>query len=156
MMQKLPAECLPGLSKWQKDNFYKHKKPAISRLFCATALHNLFAGKSSFMLFLHGMKKWLGYILSVYILFCAVVPCTVFDACEEEILVAQTTTESPEEDCNNCSPFSICAACQSVANTVEQMIIELPVFYHSSFYMDFYPSSKSEYHTTHFQPPRTA
>lgn len=108
------------------------------------------------LLLLHGMKKWLGYILSVYILFCAVVPCTVFDTCEEDISAAQTTTENREDDCTNCSPFSICAACQSVAHTVEQMRFELPVFYHSSFYMDFYLSSKSEYHTTHFQPPRIA
>jgi hypothetical protein len=102
------------------------------------------------------MKKWIGYILLLYILFCAIVPCTVFDDCEEELFTEQTTNENAGEDCSNCSPFSICTSCHNAAPAVQLLTIQLPLFYSSHSYSEFYCSSKSEYHNRHFEPPRTA
>ncbi|MFL5789348.1 MAG: DUF6660 family protein [Flavisolibacter sp.] len=47
-------------------------------------------------------------MLSFYILFNGVVPCSVFDNCQEYSELR--TSSDHKKNCNKCSPFSICSS----------------------------------------------
>jgi hypothetical protein len=100
------------------------------------------------------MKKWISYLLAFYILFSAIVPCSIFDNCEDEHQTQQSSKPLPVKDCNNCSPFSICASAHGFIINFEALTLEPAAFYNSSSYSEYYLSTKSEYFFTHFQPPR--
>ncbi|MBD0287067.1 MAG: hypothetical protein ICV79_16805 [Flavisolibacter sp.] len=100
------------------------------------------------------MKEWIGYILSLYILFCAVVPCTIMDNCEQSKHSEQASNTDTKKDCNNCSPFSMCASCHGFTLSTVTTAIEPVAFNRSPSYSDYYSSSKSEYYSRFFQPPR--
>jgi len=100
------------------------------------------------------VKKWLAHILSFYLLISAVVPCSVFDKCEEGERKEQTNNKQPGKDCNDCSPFCVCSPSHNfMLNTmnpsVEPIRITGPLIYN-----DYYLSSTSEYFSSPFQPPR--
>jgi hypothetical protein len=100
------------------------------------------------------MKKCIGYILFLYILFCAVVPCTIIDNYEDES-TEQTSHKNTNKDCNNCSPFSICSPSPgftigAITTTIAPVIPETLLVY-SNYYFSF----KSEYYSSFFQPPRS-
>ncbi len=100
------------------------------------------------------MKKWIAYILSFYILFSAVVPCSIFDNCEEGENTEQTSNTGHKKDCNDCSPFSICSAAHGFTDNSNHPVIEPIDVYSSLSYGEYYFSFKSEYHASLFQPPR--
>jgi len=107
-----------------------------------------------FKLPLHPVKTWIAYILSLYILFCAVVPCSIIDNCEDDQKTEQTSKQGENRDCNNCSPFSICSSCHGFTFNTVTAPIE-PVAFHTSLtYSDYNVTSKSEYYSSLFQPPR--
>lgn len=108
---------------------------------------------SSVCLFLLVMKKWITYIMSLYILFNAVVPCSIFDYCEEE-KTEQTSNTDHKKDCSDCSPFSICSAANGFTIHNYNSLVEPIKFYTLLSYNEFYFSSKSEYYSSFFQPPR--
>lgn len=110
----------------------------------------------SFKLPLHPVKTWIAYILSLYILFCAVVPCSIIDNCEDDQKTEQTSKQEDDKDCNNCSPFSICSSCHGFTINTVTASIEPVVFHTSPNYSDYNVSSKSEYYPSLFQPPRVA
>jgi hypothetical protein len=97
--------------------------------------------------------KILAYILSFYILFSAVVPCSIFDKCDNEKQTAETSKSFPVQDCNNCSPFSICAA-HGFTIQLERILFAPLTFNTSPSYIEYYFSAKPGYYFTHFQPPR--
>lgn len=107
-----------------------------------------------FKLPLHPVKQFLGYILSFYVLFCTLVPCTVFDSCEDEGQIEQTSKSDHDKDCSACSPFSVCATCHGF--TLSQVVSsEAPVIVYSKLqYRSYHFSPKSEYYPSLFQPPR--
>jgi cytochrome c553 len=98
----------------------------------------------------------LAYILSLYILFCAVAPCYLFDACEETEQSADASKSNPVKDCNNCSPFSTCSSCHGFAFRQENMLEQPSPIYLSIVYSHYSFSSKTGYLNLPFQPPRVA
>lgn len=109
-----------------------------------------------FKLPLRSVKILITYILAFYILFSAVVPSSIIDNCEEEDCTEQTSKTDQEEDCANCSPFSICASCHGFTLNTVYTAIQPVAFNTSPAYGVYKFSSKSEYHPTLFQPPRVA
>ena len=112
-----------------------------------------FVLKYLFELLLHPLKTVITYILSLYILFSAVVPCSVFDNCEDQTHTEQSSNSDHRKDCNNCSPFSICSSASGFTFNNENTSLEPVVFHNSPSYNDYYFSSKSEYYSSLFQPP---
>ena len=105
--------------------------------------------------YLCSQLKILAYILTFYVLFCTVVPCTLFDKCEEQEQTTQSSKSNPSKDCNNCSPFSICASCHGFTINYECVNLIPLEFPFKQSYNNYYFSSKSEYYFSFFQPPRT-
>lgn len=100
------------------------------------------------------LLKILTYILSFYVLFCTVVPCNLFDKCEEPEQTVNTSKSIPVKDCNNCSPFSTCASCHGFTINQEKALLIPVVFYNKTMYNSYSFSAKSEYSFSFFQPPR--
>lgn len=101
------------------------------------------------------MKKWFGYLLSLYILLCTVVPCTLLDECTDEPNTEQTSHNDTRKDCNSCSPFSVCSSYHGftlitiLTNVAPAGAGEPPAC------TDYCFSSTFGYYSTLFQPPRT-
>lgn len=70
----------------------------------------------------------MGYILSVYLLLLAIVPCCAFDSCPDG---PDDKTEQSEKhqtgdaDCGNCSPFFSCEGCATATVSVEHIQFEM-------------------------------
>jgi hypothetical protein len=116
----------------------------MARRFWIAALSCIFA-----------VLKLLAYILSFYILFCAVAPCYLFDNCESSEQY-ETRKEDPLKDCNNCSPFSTCSSCHGFAFGQEAMTVLPLVFNVQQVYADQSFSFSEGYDVSFFQPPRSA
>lgn len=97
--------------------------------------------------------KILSFILSFYILFSAVVPCSVFDNCEQEIHASASSDTTPSKSCNACSPFCICSAHGFAVMNNDPTIGQEPVDRLTS-YCEFYASFLPGYSSRLFQPPR--
>ena len=113
-----------------------------------------FVVSKSFKLPLQPVKKWIAYILSFSILFCVVVPCSIFDNCEEKEHTEQTSGSDHKKDCNDCSPFSICSSAPGFTFCAVATSLEPVVFYNSPVYSEYCISSPSAYYSSLFQPPR--
>ena len=100
------------------------------------------------------VKRWLGYILSFYLFFNIVVPCSVFDKCEEAPATEQSSGKESKKDCNGCSPFCVCSSAHSFTNNKINPVPEAFVLYRLPAYSGYYPSFISEYYSSFFQPPR--
>jgi hypothetical protein len=100
------------------------------------------------------VKNFIAYILAFYVLVSAIVPCSIIDNCEEEQVTEQTSHQEENKDCDNCSPFSICASSSGFTLNTTIATIESIAFSTVHSYSDYYVSSKSEYHSRLFQPPR--
>jgi len=100
------------------------------------------------------MKRWVAFILSFYILLSTVVPCSIFDKCEDQNSTKQTSQSGRKKDCSDCSPFSVCATHVFTINT-ESISAAPNSFSTSPSYSEYYFPSKSEYYFTHFQSPRS-
>jgi len=100
------------------------------------------------------MKKWIAFILSLYLLFSAIVPCSIFDNCEQNENTQQTSDTDHKKDCGGCPPFSICSATHGFTINSRTPLMEPIQFYPTSSYSQFYSSFKSEYYSSYFQPPR--
>ena len=83
----------------------------------------------------------------------AIMPCCMFDKCEELNATTETSKSYPLKDCNNCSPFSVCAA-QGFMVTHENITVEPADDVASLHYNHYNFSSKPGYYFSHFQPPR--
>jgi len=100
------------------------------------------------------VKKWIAYLLFLYILLCAVVPCSLLDECEAQDNVPQTSQSTSKKDCNGCSPFSVCAEACGFTMDTENISIAPIALYQSSSYCDYCFTLKSTHFFAHFQPPR--
>jgi hypothetical protein len=101
------------------------------------------------------VKRWAGYILSIYILLCAVVPCTIVDDCaDEQGVAAEAKKDSANSPCGSCSPFSICATSNGVAFEVEEFTLAPIISNYLNQYSEYLVVAKSGYSSSHFQPPR--
>ena len=100
------------------------------------------------------MKKWLGYILSFYLLFNIIVPCSVFDKCEEAQQTERSSSKESKKDCNDCSPFCACSSAHGFTNNKINLLIEVVFLNSMPVYSNYALSSTSGYHSGFFQPPR--
>jgi hypothetical protein len=69
--------------------------------------------------------KFISFILSLYLLALAIVPCCLYDNCpEDKAKTEQTTNHNSGDDdgCGTCSPFFNCEGCLSVSNVSEPII----------------------------------
>jgi len=100
------------------------------------------------------MLKLTGYILSFYILFCTVVPCALFDNCEDKPITEQRSGDATPKDCTNCSPFSICTSTHWFTNNPGMIAIQ-PYYIAADRKFPDQPADITKQHSpTLFQPPR--
>ncbi|MFT3935031.1 MAG: hypothetical protein QM726_15500 [Chitinophagaceae bacterium] len=101
------------------------------------------------------MKKCIALIMSVYMLLSTVVPCVVFDGCDEDVQYAsQSSNKESKKDCDACSPFCICSPAHNFTSNITSTTV-LPVEFHNEIAYNYYLLSPiTEYHSTLFQPPR--
>lgn len=98
--------------------------------------------------------KPIAFILSLVMLFSTVVPCSVFDRCEDEVCTEQSP-DTKDKSCKDCPPFSMCSAGNEyVANN--NLIIQRPETHFPALttFIDLNSFIDSDYHPTLFQPPR--
>jgi hypothetical protein len=100
--------------------------------------------------------KLIGYILAVYLLLLAVVPCCAFDECPDDKATTEQTEDhkTGDKDCGTCSPFFNCEGCASVTvhfNTVSFTFITPEV---KRVYTEYIPSLMPDAHYDFWQPPR--
>ena len=100
------------------------------------------------------VKNWMAYILSLYIVFSALVPCSIFDKCEASACTEQGSDSDQHKDCNSCSPFSVCSSGSGVIIPTITSLMQPPEFLYSRIYGDYQFSSKADYHSSFFKPPR--
>jgi hypothetical protein len=81
------------------------------------------------------------------------VPCSIFDNCEAQ-QTEQTSHEDHKKDCTDCSPFSNCSVAHGFTINSCNPSVKPIQFYTSLSYNEFYFSSRSEYYSSLFQPPR--
>ena len=83
-------------------------------------------------------------------------PCYIIDDCEDEDHTEQTSNTEDENDCNDCSPFCICSSALGFTiNTLNTFLAPVKL-YSLPTYSEYNISSKSEYHSSLFRPPRVA
>ncbi len=99
----------------------------------------------------HRMKK-IAYVLAFYILLSSVIPCSLFDNCEKEY-TGQATASLPENDCKDCSPFSICSIGHGFTINNENFLADLVVILFTVVHRDVDHTEKPGYYFTYFQPP---
>lgn len=101
------------------------------------------------------MKLWLGYILSVYLIVSAMVPCSFFDHCEDEAKTAfQDCGDKEKHECKDCSPFSICSPQHGFFPGTANYATELNAAIFEPRYSHFIAGLVPGYHPTLLQPPR--
>ncbi len=101
------------------------------------------------------MKLWLGYILSVYLIVSAIIPCSFFDHCEDEVKTTfQDCGNEEEHECKNCSPFSICSPQHVFFARAANYAANLNTAIYELNYSHFIAGLVSGYHPTLLQPPR--
>jgi hypothetical protein len=97
--------------------------------------------------------KHIGYILSVYLILLAVVPCCRFDNCSDKEITTQTTHEE-EKSCGNCSPFFNCEGCATASVGMDHTVFEtLPLSISTVYNLYLHPSLPDN-PRDFWQPPR--
>ncbi|MBS1741733.1 MAG: hypothetical protein JST81_01755 [Bacteroidetes bacterium] len=100
------------------------------------------------------MKKCIGIIFSLYILFSAIVPCTFFDNCGEEHNTEQTPGKNQKKECDNCSPFCSCSTTYGFTLNIVHSLPTILIAYKPVVYPVYQCSPASAYTSGYFQPPR--
>jgi len=100
------------------------------------------------------MKKWLGYILSVYILLSAIVPCSLFDDCEGDQQTEQQSKKPADKDCTACTPFCLCSSAHNFTHNKMNAAIAPVTSISEQQYSEYSSSPVSAYRSSLFQPPR--
>jgi len=101
-----------------------------------------------------GPVKAIAVILCLIMLSSTIIPCSVFDDCVEE----NCTTQSPDgedQDCKDCSPFSVCSPTSVLFTITNTNAIIVPAAVNAAVkYSNFSQRFNSEYYSRPFQPPR--
>ncbi|MFC0774158.1 DUF6660 family protein [Terrimonas alba] len=100
--------------------------------------------------------KWLGYILSLYMLLLAVFPCCLVDDCPDDKTKTEQLAghENGDEDCGNCSPFFNCEGCAAVSMTIETVYFDMTSLPVKQVYTGFLTSVIPDVHYDFWQPPK--
>jgi hypothetical protein len=102
--------------------------------------------------------KAFGYIVSIYILLLAVLPCCAFDDCPEDKMQTEQLAdhENGDEDCGTCSPFFNCEGCASVTTTEDPLHFNIIVLPAKQVYAGFLSPAIPAVQYDFWQPPRLA
>ena len=98
--------------------------------------------------------KILGYILAIYLVLLAAVPCCVFDDCPDDKAVSTASHQEGDGDCGSCSPFFSCEGCASASIIYHPHIMVIPVKESPVVYTGYIQASLPYVHFKFFQPPR--
>jgi hypothetical protein len=85
-----------------------------------------------------------------------VVPCTVFDNCEDEKTEQAADADHKNECSDHCPPFSICSSAYCFIDNSHPPAISPVTEYSPCLYGEYYFSPKSVYYPSFFQPPRNS
>jgi hypothetical protein len=104
----------------------------------------------------------MAFILSVFVLFLATIPCCLADDCTDEAVSTEQTAGSNDKqsgadtDCDLCSPFYSCHTCPGFAftNTSPKMPLVLLVGIKS--YISYSQNSLFSFTASIWQPPKIA
>jgi hypothetical protein len=89
--------------------------------------------------------KFFTYILTIYLITLAVVPCCALDDCPED---------NAKKECGTCSPFFNCEKCASATINMEAGTMNMIIVAVSPVYSDFICPRISTIHYDFWQPPR--
>jgi hypothetical protein len=96
------------------------------------------------------------YILLVYLVTLAVIPCCTFDECPDGQKIAgnKTTPGDSKKDCGACSPFFNCEKCASATIKADDVQMDYVRSIILSIYSEFIPSRLKAAYYEFWQPPR--
>ena len=102
--------------------------------------------------------KIAGYILAVYVVLLAVVPCCTFDDCPDD-MTATHNEQDPDQgkgdgDCGNCSPFFNCGGCATATIAAEPARIEIASLKILSVYTLYIQTALPRIEYDFWQPPK--
>lgn len=100
------------------------------------------------------MMKWIGYLLALYIILLAAVPCCAFDNCPDEKTELAANHQPGDEDCGNCSPFFSCEGCATATIAVEPLTIEITPLEEQVVYTCYQQANLPTVDYDVWQPPR--
>ncbi|MBC7874893.1 MAG: hypothetical protein H7Y01_12900 [Ferruginibacter sp.] len=104
--------------------------------------------------------KLTGYILAIYLLLLAAIPCCAFDDCPEDEMNQSPATEqaagqeSEDEDCGTCSPFFSCEGCATATIAFEPPQLEIAAFKITSVYTNYIQTALPTIDYEFWQPPK--
>jgi hypothetical protein len=106
--------------------------------------------------------KYLAFILSVFVLLLATIPCCLADDCTDEEVPAEQTADSDKEqsradaNCGLCSPFYSCHTCPGFAFTNTTPKIPLVLLADIKSYITCNQNSLFTFAASIWQPPKIA
>lgn len=98
--------------------------------------------------------KIIGYILAVYLVLLAAVPCCAFDDCPDDKMETTADHENGDQDCGSCSPFFSCEGCATASIAYHPVSFEITVVEIPVVYAGYIQSTLPHVHFEFWQPPR--
>ena len=98
--------------------------------------------------------KLIGYILAIYLVLLAAVPCCIFDDCPDDKPQTTATHQEEDADCGSCSPFFSCEGCATASIVYHPCAIEINVTNAPVVYTGYIQASLPHVHFEFWQPPR--
>ncbi len=99
--------------------------------------------------------KILTLLFSFYILLLSWIPCCAIDNCKDKIAQSHSNNkQGNNDDCKNCSPFSVCGNCVGFTNTSKVLRVEQKKQLSKEIYFDYIQFNFPKYISSFWQPPR--
>ena len=100
--------------------------------------------------------KLSGFILAIYMVVLAVIPCCVWDDCPDDKAITEQSAqhENGDDDCGTCSPFFNCGGCATASVNFQLTSFTLHSPSISKIYTGFLQPYFPEVHYDFWQPPR--
>lgn len=98
--------------------------------------------------------KLLSYILAVYLILLAAIPCCAFDNCPDDKTTQAVNHEKGDTDCGNCSPFFSCEGCATATISAEPLQIDFFSMPLVPVYSNHIQQQLSEVDYDFWQPPK--
>ncbi len=98
--------------------------------------------------------KIAGYILSVYLVLLAAIPCCAFDNCPDDKTEQASSHENGDKDCGNCSPFFNCEGCATATVAYDPVPLGINAITIASVYTDYIQTALPQVDYDFWQPPK--
>lgn len=98
--------------------------------------------------------KFVGYILALYLILLAAIPCCSFDDCPDDITEQTASHENGDEDCGSCSPFFSCEGCATATDNTSIAYFTLAPLSTLKSYTEFNHPFVADVHYDFWQPPK--